>query len=287
MDVPDLYRTPSNFDTRVEREVDEAQAILVAWHPLLAIIDMDAGGEMEIDIVNRHIRAGISQAKLTGLEQSLFYLLATNAGETETREEILDALCGADFAAESNIIDRQIRKLRVKLQNSWHTSRFVATVHGQCYRFGQGSRTSHWLKFRHPDTVGNASARAKVGRLLSAIGGCSVASDYCQILGLGRRLPELTTSARGATIRWVGWDNRARLSREVTTPKGNNRIRPKVLKALVEVSTTLDDGLAKHLRRFVPRDQSTMLASWPLVPGRLDRWRAPPFRSVLTSCQEP
>ena len=34
-----------------------------------------------------------------------------------TREEILDALWGTDFVAESNVVDRHIRSLRIKLQD--------------------------------------------------------------------------------------------------------------------------------------------------------------------------
>ena len=92
-------------------------------------------GEIEIDILNREVRAGTSVIHLTGLEQSLLYLLAANAGRVLTRDEILDAIWGPDFIAESNIVDRHIRGLRVKLQNDWRRPRFIVTVPGQGYRF--------------------------------------------------------------------------------------------------------------------------------------------------------
>jgi DNA-binding response OmpR family regulator len=92
-------------------------------------------GEIEIDILNREVRAGTSVLHLTGLEQSLLYLLAANPGRVVTRDEILDALWGADFVAESNIVDRHVRTLRVKLQNDWRRPRFIATVPGKGYRF--------------------------------------------------------------------------------------------------------------------------------------------------------
>jgi DNA-binding response OmpR family regulator len=37
--------------------------------------------------------------------------------------------------AESNVVDRQIRNLRARLQNDWREPRFIATVPGRCYRF--------------------------------------------------------------------------------------------------------------------------------------------------------
>ena len=61
---------------------------------------------MEIDIVNREVRAGTSVIHLSGIEQSLLYLLASRGGRVVTREEILDAIWGTDFVAESNIVDR-------------------------------------------------------------------------------------------------------------------------------------------------------------------------------------
>ena len=92
-------------------------------------------GELEIDILHRRVRAGSSELHLTGLEQSLLYLLAANAGRVVTRDEILDALWGVDYVAESNVVDRHVRNLRAKLQNDWRKPRFIATVPGRGYRF--------------------------------------------------------------------------------------------------------------------------------------------------------
>jgi two-component system alkaline phosphatase synthesis response regulator PhoP len=52
-----------------------------------------------------------------------------------TRDEILDAIWGTDFVAESNLVDRHVRSLRVKLQNDYRHPRFIATVVGRGYRF--------------------------------------------------------------------------------------------------------------------------------------------------------
>jgi DNA-binding response OmpR family regulator len=92
-------------------------------------------GELEINILNRTVRAGTSELHLTSFEQSLLYLLAANAGRVVTREEILDTLWGVDYVAESNVVDRHIRNLRVRLQNDWRKPRFIVTVPGIGYRF--------------------------------------------------------------------------------------------------------------------------------------------------------
>jgi DNA-binding response OmpR family regulator len=101
----------------------------VAFTPVLRL------GELEIDILNRVVRAGGHALHLTSLEQSLLYLLAANAGRLLTRDEILDHLWGVDYAAESNVVDRHVRNLRAKLQNDWREPRYIATVPGKGYRF--------------------------------------------------------------------------------------------------------------------------------------------------------
>ena len=92
-------------------------------------------GEIELDILNREVRAGHSVLHLTALEQSLLYVLAAHAGRVLTRTELLDAVWGVDFIAESNVVDRHVRSLRAKLQNDWRHPRFIATVPGRGYRF--------------------------------------------------------------------------------------------------------------------------------------------------------
>ncbi|HEY4659009.1 MAG TPA: response regulator transcription factor [Gemmatimonadaceae bacterium] len=92
-------------------------------------------GDLEIDVLNRKVRAGESELHLTSLEQALLYLLAANAGTVLTREQILDALWGTDFVIESNVVDRHVRALRAKLQNDWHKPRYIETVPGTGYRF--------------------------------------------------------------------------------------------------------------------------------------------------------
>ena len=92
-------------------------------------------GEIEIDILSREVHAGDSNVHLTGIEQSLLYLLASRAGRVVTRDEILDAVWGPDFVTESNMVDRHIRSLRIKLQNDYRHPRFIATVPGEGYRF--------------------------------------------------------------------------------------------------------------------------------------------------------
>jgi two-component system alkaline phosphatase synthesis response regulator PhoP len=106
---------------------------------------------MEIDIFHRRVRAGDSVVHLSGIEQSLLYLLASRAGRVATRNEILDAIWGSDFVAESNIVDRHIRSLRIKLQDDHRHPRFIATVPGKGYRFIPTFSNQGWDQGRSQD----------------------------------------------------------------------------------------------------------------------------------------
>jgi DNA-binding response OmpR family regulator len=128
-DILTIPFAPEELLARIIALVRRAYSDAVTFTPVIKV------GELEIDILNRTVRAGTSELHLTSLEQSLLYLLAANAGRVVTREEILDTLWGVDYVAESNVVDRQIRNLRARLQNDWRVPRFIATVPGRGYRF--------------------------------------------------------------------------------------------------------------------------------------------------------
>ncbi len=130
--VDDILTVPFSPEELLARSIVITRRALGTGRPILPTIRL---GEMEIDILNRQVRAGDSVVHLSGIEQSLLYLLASRGGQVVTREQILDAIWGTDFVAESNIVDRHVRSLRIKLQNDYRHPRFIATVPGQGYRF--------------------------------------------------------------------------------------------------------------------------------------------------------
>jgi DNA-binding response OmpR family regulator len=92
-------------------------------------------GSLEIDMFNQRVRVGATMVDLTPIEQALLYLLASNSDRVIGREEILDALWGSDYVVESNVIDRHIRNLRIKLKDDWRKPRYIRTVAGRGYQF--------------------------------------------------------------------------------------------------------------------------------------------------------
>lgn len=130
--VDDILTTPFSPEELLARSIVVTRRASGIDRPIVPTIKL---GEMEIDILNRVVRAGDSVVHLSGIEQSLLYLLASRGGRVITRDEILDGVWGTDFVAESNIVDRHIRSLRIKLQNDYREPRFIATVPGVGYRF--------------------------------------------------------------------------------------------------------------------------------------------------------
>lgn len=130
--VEDIMTVPFSPEELLARVLVIARRVYGASDRFMPVIRL---GELEIDILHRQVRAGTSELRLTGVEQSLLYLLAANAGRVVTREEILDALSGADYLAESNVIARHIRNLRVKLRDDRRKPRFIVTVPGKGYLF--------------------------------------------------------------------------------------------------------------------------------------------------------
>jgi len=130
--VDDILTVPFSPEELLARSIVISRRATGTRFPIIPTIKL---GEIEIDIVNRVVRAGDSVVHLSGIEQSLLYLLASRGGRIVTREEILDVIWGPDFVAESNIVDRHVRSLRIKLQNDYRHPRFIATVPGRGYRF--------------------------------------------------------------------------------------------------------------------------------------------------------
>jgi DNA-binding response OmpR family regulator len=147
-DILTIPFAPEELLARVVALLRRSYSDAVTFTPVIHL------GDLEIDILNRTVRVGMSELHLTSLEQSLLYLLAANAGRVVTREEILDTLWGVDYVAESNVVDRQIRNLRARLQNDWKRPRFIATIPGRGYRF---------LPTFNADVAENREAASRLG----------------------------------------------------------------------------------------------------------------------------
>ena len=130
--VDDILTVPFSPEELLARSIVITRRATGTDRPIIPAIKL---GEIEVDILGRHVRAGHSIVPLSGIEQSLLYILASRSGRVVRREEILEAIWGADFVTETNPVENHIRSLRAKLHDDHRHPRFIATVPGQGYRF--------------------------------------------------------------------------------------------------------------------------------------------------------
>jgi DNA-binding response OmpR family regulator len=121
--------TPEELVARSLAVVRRSYGDAVPFVPIIKFLGL------EIDLMNRLALVGGRKLELTPMEQALLYLLASNTERTLDREEILDAIWGSDFVADSNLVDRHIRNLRAKLNDDWRHPRFIRTIPGRGYQF--------------------------------------------------------------------------------------------------------------------------------------------------------
>ena len=128
----DIVEVPFTLDEIVARPFALMRRIHGLTIPLAPKIKLDG---LEVDVITQKVRVNGDDLSLSPIQQALLYLLAANAGTVLSREDILTTIWGADFETESNVVDRHIRELRVKLKDDWRTPRFIETVAGAGYRF--------------------------------------------------------------------------------------------------------------------------------------------------------
>ena len=85
---------------------------------------------------NRTLEKNGHRLKLTQVEYSIVKLFMDNPGKALSREEILDAVWGKDYIGELKIVDVNIRRLRIKLEDDAQNPVYITTVWGYGYKWG-------------------------------------------------------------------------------------------------------------------------------------------------------
>ena len=130
----DIVEVPFTLDEIVARPYALIRRSSGVKTPLVPKIRL--GGQIEVDLIEQTVKlAGGKALELTPIQQTLLYILAANAGEVLTCETLLASIWGSAFQIESNVVDRHIRELRVKLGDEWRMPRYIETVPGRGYRF--------------------------------------------------------------------------------------------------------------------------------------------------------
>ena len=84
---------------------------------------------------NRTLEKNGQRVKLTQVEYSIIKLFMENPGKALAREEILDAVWGKDYFGELKIVDVNIRRLRIKIEDNTQKPIYINTVWGYGYKW--------------------------------------------------------------------------------------------------------------------------------------------------------
>ncbi len=85
---------------------------------------------------NRTLEKNGQRIKLTQVEYAIIKMFMENPGKALSREEILDMVWGRDYFGELKIVDVNIRRLRLKIEDNPTNPTFITTVWGYGYKWG-------------------------------------------------------------------------------------------------------------------------------------------------------
>ena len=85
---------------------------------------------------NRTLDKDGERVRLTQTEFTIIKLFMENPGRALSREEILENVWGRDYFGELKIVDVNIRRLRLKIEESTAMPQFITTIWGYGYKWG-------------------------------------------------------------------------------------------------------------------------------------------------------
>ena len=93
-------------------------------------------GPFVMNTRNHTLEKAGNRIRLTQVEYSILKLFMQNPGRALSREEILSAVWGRDYEGELKIVDVNIRRLRIKIEDDATNPTYINTVWGFGYKWG-------------------------------------------------------------------------------------------------------------------------------------------------------
>ena len=95
-----------------------------------------ASGPFLLHLHSRTLDKNGEHIRLTQTEFTIMKLFMNNPGRALSREEILRAVWGEDYTGEVKIVDVNIRRLRIKIEDKPTEPEYITTVWGYGYKWG-------------------------------------------------------------------------------------------------------------------------------------------------------
>ena len=93
-------------------------------------------GPFVMNIRNHTLEKAGNRVRLTQVEYAIMKLFMQNPGRALSREDILAAVWGRDYEGELKIVDVNIRRLRIKIEDDTANPTYITTVWGYGYKWG-------------------------------------------------------------------------------------------------------------------------------------------------------
>ncbi len=93
-------------------------------------------GPFVLNTRNRTLEKNGARIKLTQVEYTIMKLFLENPDKAMSREDILAAVWGQEYFGELKIVDVNVRRLRIKIEDDTANPTYITTVWGYGYKWG-------------------------------------------------------------------------------------------------------------------------------------------------------
>lgn len=122
--------SPAELTARIDALVRRVRGDSVSVSELLS------HGPFILNTRNRTLEKYSQRIRLTQVEYSIVKLFMQHPGRALSREEILATVWGREYEGDLKIVDVNIRRLRIKLEDNPNNPSFITTVWGFGYKWG-------------------------------------------------------------------------------------------------------------------------------------------------------
>ena len=139
--VTGLMTGADDYVTKPLASIAELTARVDALYRRVGGDDMPETGEVvrgpfRLNTRNRTLEKNGTRIRLTQVEYAIVKLFMDNPGKALSREEILSSVWGPDAGGDLKIVDVNIRRLRLKVEDDPQNPACITTVRGYGYMWG-------------------------------------------------------------------------------------------------------------------------------------------------------
>ncbi|MBO4331265.1 MAG: response regulator transcription factor [Oscillospiraceae bacterium] len=139
--VTGLMTGADDYVTKPLTSIAEFTARIDALYRRVGGEESDGGSEtvrgiFRLNTRSRTLEKNGQRVRLTQVEYAIVKLFMDNPGKAMSREEILAAVWGDDYDGETKVVDVNIRRLRIKIEDDPTNPEYITTVWGHGYKWG-------------------------------------------------------------------------------------------------------------------------------------------------------